>query len=1183
MSPQRIAALAASLAFLSSPSPGSAAGALLVRYPLHEGGSAVLKDVGSAGLDLVSYGQEWTAPGEGVGGVGCALRQTAPALNYGQRGENAATGAILDGLTSYTITGWFRMHSSQTGGRLLCLGTVGGDSLQVYLSSDSLTVQNIVQGLSSKKGSAVAAPFLGRGWIFFAITVDSTAANFSDGVKCYLGSETEAAAHWPNSAASQGTIAGMALGNSGKIVLANALNAGTSANNRALVRTDLSDIRIYGTKGGSAGALDATSLEEIRREARLIVRYRLNEGTGATLADSGAAGLPLSSMGQAWDGQNGSGYVLHQDAPALNWGNRAENAATGSTFDTLSSYTITGWFSMNAPQNGGRLLCLGTVGGDSLQVYLNNDSFTVHNIAQGISSKKSSATTEPFTGRGWIFFAITVDSTAANFSDGVKYYVGPRAGLARLPNASGGSGTIPGMALGNSSKIVLANALQAGTSANNRALINTHLSDIRIYGAKEGSAGALDAAMLEAISLEGLTQWSAADGLPVDRFDDYPAGEFPPHPWSPLGTFPSAVTALLEAHGESSFPNNTISGKGLVMRDANATGGDGNGIETSFVPPPEGDVYIGFDFRLGPASGGPDDLNLSGKLADAEGRGLEVVLGLSEGLQVKNATGRWTTLLSGFSPGVWYHLGVVLTPAREARFTVRRGSVQEALADSGRVPMTPCGQYVRLAFCNAGGHARQGEWALDNIAMAGRVDAPRTAWRPFEPLPASQLRASPRKVFAYYYPIYSSGGDNLDPGLSWYARTVKNPSAVQGGEREAAGTEFFYHPLLRAPLAETTPADERMIQAMEQEVRVAIAMGLDGFMTDFWANPPNTGGLATFNKRSFALLEAARRVNPDFKVIPAVYPASADSPETYASADVFTQLNESPSVLRTADGKMVFSKWYSESKPAGWWQEALSSLWQRGIDTTFLPHFNSYSALSSFAPFSYAMAHWGLRTPTQSAWIGTASQHTPTVVAPICSHDVRTRNCTFYEGSNLDTLRFTWGMAINEGAEWALLNTWSDYTEQAMAPSTVIGFSLADLNAYYIQWFKTGEAPAIIRDVLYYSYRIHHTAADPGRGVPWKIVRQGPYTAPLDQIELLAFLVEPGLLEVRVGSQIYRQEASAGITSFKVPLPPDTKFVPGFSLWRNGRLLIDGKGSSSVLDAVEYPNLLYYSGVLGAR
>jgi hypothetical protein len=1183
MSPQKIAPLTALLACLSLSTPGFATAPPLIRYPLYEGNGTALKDIGSSGLDLVSYNQQWTPHGEGVGGVGSALRQTAPALNYAGRGENTATGSTLDGLTSYTITGWFKMDSSQNGGRLLCLGTVGGDSLQVHLSSDSFTVQNIVQGVSSKRASTITVPFVGRGWIFFAITVDSTAPNFASGVKFYLGSETEATVHLPNSSASQGTIAGMALGDSEKLVLANALNAGTPANNRALIRTDLSDIRIYGAKGGSGGALDAATLETIRREARLIVRYRLNEGTGTTLADSGAAGLPLSSQGQVWDGQNGSGYVLLQDAPGLNRADRAENAATGDTFDGLSSYTITGWFKMNAAQNGGRLLSLGTAGGDSLQLHLKNDSFTIQNTTQGTSSKKSSELTDPFPGRGWVFFAIAVDSTATNFSDGVKFYVGSSMGLLHLPNASGGSGTIAGMALGDSGKIVLGNVLQAGTPSDNRALINTHLSDIRIYGARNGSGGALDAALLEAISREGLTKGSAADDLPVDRFDDYPAGEFPPHPWSPLGTLLPAVTALLEAAGESSFPNNTISGKGLVMRDTDASAGDGAGIKTSFVPPPEGDVYLGFDFRLGPTSGSAGNLDLAGRLVDTEGRGLEVILSVSEGLRVKNAAGGWTTLLSGFSPGVWYHLGVVLTPSREARFTVHRGSIRESLANSGLMTMAPCGQYVRLAFHNSGGHERQGEWALDNIAMAGRVDAPRTAWKPFNPLPASQLRASPKKVFAYYYPIYSSGGDNLEPGLSWFARTVKNPSAVQGGEREAAGTEFFYHPLLRAPLSETLPEDERIIQAMEQEVRIAIAMGLDGFMTDFWANPPSTGGRTTFNKRSFALLEAARRVDPEFKVIPAVYPAGDDSPQTYAAADVFTQLNENPSVFRSEDGKIVLSKWYSEAKLASWWQDALTSLGQRAIDTTFLPHFNSYSALSSFAPFSYGMAHWGNRTPTQTPWISTASQHTSRVVAPICSHDVRTRNCTFYEGSNLDTLRFSWGMAINQDAEWALLNTWSDYTEQAMAPSTSIGFSLADLNAYYIQWFKTGTAPVITRDVLYYSYRIHHTSVNPGRGVEWSVVSQGTYTAPLNQIELLAFLVEPGVLEVRVGNQTYRQDAPAGLTSFKVPLPPDTRFVPAFSLWRNGILLIDGKGRASVLDTVEYPNLLYHSGVLGTR
>jgi hypothetical protein len=63
---------------------------------------------------------------------------------------------------------------------------------------------------------------------------------------------------------------------------------------------------------------------------------------------------------------------------------------------------------------------------------------------------------------------------------------------------------------------------------------------------------------------------------------------------------------------------------------------------------------------------------------------------------------------------------------------------------------------TKLQFAGLAPNSGTGSWMLDNVCMAGRVDAPRDACWPFEQLPLRKLRQSPKKVFGYYYPIYTN-------------------------------------------------------------------------------------------------------------------------------------------------------------------------------------------------------------------------------------------------------------------------------------------------------------------------------------------------------------------------------------------------------------------------------------------
>lgn len=118
-----------------------------------------------------------------------------------------------------------------------------------------------------------------------------------------------------------------------------------------------------------------------------------------------------------------------------------------------------------------------------------------------------------------------------------------------------------------------------------------------------------------------------------------------------------------------------------------------------------------------------------------------------------------------------------------------------------------------------------------------------------------------------------------------------------------------------------------------------------------------------------------------------------------------------------------------------------------------------------------------------------------------------------------------------------------------------------------------------MRDVLYYFHRRQSTKAppDPTKDPPkqpggqWKC-RDGQ---PADEIELLAFLQEPGTLQIQLGEQTLTRAAEAGITSFTVPLVEGT---PEFKLVRGGKTLIHTRSRWIISDSIVWSDLMYYAG-----
>ncbi len=672
----------------------------------------------------------------------------------------------------------------------------------------------------------------------------------------------------------------------------------------------------------------------------------------------------------------------------------------------------------------------------------------------------------------------------------------------------------------------------------------------------------------------------SVDELPVDRFDEYQENTFPPHPWRRLGGEAEGIKLQLSAAAETPFAENKVSGKGLLLEDATATAGKGVGAEYGFRPPPNGKLYLGFDFKY---SGNELDFVcvLDG---GTDGKGLTLHLG--QGGKLNG--------MAELKPDLWYHLGITvegdtaflfMTDVTNMRLDRSSAKVKNSkLVFNGEVKFDAPPEYCRVAFFSNGPDAATGSWALDNVCMGGMVDAPRNNWFAFDQLPRTELLKSKHKVYAYYY-IYTSSFGNEDPGLSWYTRTVLNPSLTKQS-RSKAGSEMLMRPFPRPPMRQPSLSRRDEIKlAMAEEVRLGIQQGLDGFFADFHAVSVKADGTSWFTENSFSLMDAAHEVDPTFKILPAVYCGQVEeadgkkrmtTPEEYANSEVVKRIARHPATLRQDDGRRVWSMWYTERRTPEWWREVLAIMAKNGYPAVLVAQFNSHGKLKEFSDICYGMAQWGPRQVCDYNWVSSARKLTEVVVFPIAAQDVRTRNCGLWEAENSGLLRNMWRQAIGDGADWAFLNTWSDYTETPMAPSTFIGFVPFDLNAYYIQWFKTGQQPEIVRDRLYYFYRRNHSEAEPAKGTKWKFL-QGQAQ---NEIELLAFLTAPGELSITVNGEKHTRQALAGITSFKVPMPQDKQFVPEFSLSRNGKVIAGGKGRYPVLSPVEFQHMIYSSGVI---
>ncbi|MCW2913981.1 MAG: hypothetical protein JWN52_2049 [Actinomycetia bacterium] len=461
--------------------------------------------------------------------------------------------------------------------------------------------------------------------------------------------------------------------------------------------------------------------------------------------------------------------------------------------------------------------------------------------------------------------------------------------------------------------------------------------------------------------------------------------------------------------------------------------------------------------------------------------------------------------------------------------------------------------------------------------MAAAAAAP-TAAATCKPLPfdmptTSTLRSSKKKVFAYYFPPFPVSVDNKDPSTDQWA-TWLNPLG-SNGQYKAIGGLVRDRPYYSR--AKRTQSNWRQLD-FEAEVRQAISQGLDGFIYEHHTSSDNR-----WNQLP-AMLAAAKAVDPGFKIMLSPdFPTTAGASPDKLVSDILIAKGH-PSLYRLADGSTPIAPFFPDRQTPAWWDTVRAKLAAKGMKTVLVPNFVYWPGTgktewnSHIYGYTTWGAHWVSGTDTFRKASVEAHARGRIFMSPVELEDVRPKDGRFWEGSNSGLLRSTWEKAIAGNADWVQYSTWNDYSESWTAPSKERGYAVGDVGAYYLTWFKTGKAPAIARDALYYFHRGQKTTATYDKtkqtAGPMKIAA-GP--AATDNVELLAFVKSAGKLVIKQGSDVRTKDvAKAGVVSFTVPMVPGT--TPVFQLQRSGKTVQTITSRTPIRKSVTYQDMTYHAG-----
>ena len=448
-----------------------------------------------------------------------------------------------------------------------------------------------------------------------------------------------------------------------------------------------------------------------------------------------------------------------------------------------------------------------------------------------------------------------------------------------------------------------------------------------------------------------------------------------------------------------------------------------------------------------------------------------------------------------------------------------------------------------------------------------------------EPLRA-ELATSTRVVLPHYFVTFALGGDSAANTASWYL------NRMPGGEVRESDGDWLLRDRPFDPWEDDRPRADVdgvswQVLDREWEVQQALAAGFDGMFPDWLNLNDGVGDNRTGQVKQLLNAVTHLGVQARFKVALMIDGNTSISQTANLAGLVAktVELSIHPAVWRLPDGRMlvaiympegaavsthlgtpaeVLAHWtsYRDQCAAAGVQVALWFCHQRG------PWYGAATGQGLGAvldPIAYGHGRWGSRNPDETLNPTIQNAGAPGYchatfgkpwLAPVSAQDSRPNQDKFEEARGFEQLIASWRVAIENGADWVQIPTWSDFAEHAhIMPSANGAWAWTDLCCYYSARFKLGYWPDIKRDALYLAHRIHPLAGYVEQIPVPDQVRSGS-TPEVDIVQAIVFLKSTASTTVRVTSGGVTTEftpgsgnaalGGTGVHLFTVPLLPGT-------------------------------------------
>jgi hypothetical protein len=412
-------------------------------------------------------------------------------------------------------------------------------------------------------------------------------------------------------------------------------------------------------------------------------------------------------------------------------------------------------------------------------------------------------------------------------------------------------------------------------------------------------------------------------------------------------------------------------------------------------------------------------------------------------------------------------------------------------------------------------------------------------------------------VFPHYFGQLPRSLDN-SPTPDYYDREYLRVDG-ENGKHAAYGGYLRDRPLPRAPIAR----DYEFADA-QWDIQTALRMGADGFFVNI------TGIEGPTWERYRKLLAAAGTLDTEFFLIPMIDTTGGTmgvrTPSEIAQALSLFVGRRSSYYER---GKFLLACFNADAFDVQRWQEiiaAMETINQVKVSFVAILLDPIQEAITRYAPISDYLGNWvigadpaalaasdstagrapGLARNAGCKWVGTS--HTQ-IVVPYTEH-------YFDEAANSSALRQSWSKIIQEGADHVQCVTWCDFSEGGqLTPSVARGWSSLALTAYYVERYKFGKFPPIVRDALFLSHRnepLDGVSYQSGQTILMTQTQRFSMTPVQDRVEALTYLTAPADVTVSIGGVRYQYQAPAG--EWVRTFPNALGTISGW-FSRNGRVL----------------------------